>query len=132
MSNKSFDVNSYLEALEKPAVTVDGVDYLGRLLSLREWLPFEARFKTISGQTNPEEFFKLAEDFLYKVFPKPRLIWKKDIVPVILESPALVEIITRFLEIQATSTLPTSLKNKTSGTSQQENPSSNEAPSNAE
>jgi hypothetical protein len=117
MSNKSFDVSSYLEALERPAVTVDGVDYVGKILSLREWLPFEGRFKSITGETNPEEFFKLAESFLYKVFPKPRLIWKKDIVPVILESPALMEIVTRFLEIQATTLVPEKLRKKTSGQS---------------
>ena len=119
----AFDIDAYIESMERPAVVVDGKGYIGRILSLHEWLPFEQRFRTVGESADPMASLTLITEYLYKVFPKSKRPWHKDIVQVIVDSPALMEVVTHFLELQATALTPKNLNNLMNGTSPVVNPS---------
>ena len=98
-----FDADQWMSTLEKPIVVLNRKKYVGRILSIQQFLPFEAAFQELQDNQNTEKFTKLVTDYLYEVFP-PRKKWfffKEDIVPQILNHPALIPMVLHFFGLQS-------------------------------
>lgn len=77
-----FDADAYLEAIEKPSLTIGGRVYEGELLSLEEYLPFIKRLNKFAELNTEElkdpveiakleiEYESLRQDFFRAIFPK--------------------------------------------------------------
>lgn len=111
-----FNADAYLAAIDKPAVEINGVVHYGRILSVIQFQPFIERIQAIHNGTSQETFLNVAQAYLYALFPKPRLPWKLDIVPHLLNHPSLNALIESFLatQVAALNVRPDHLTNGTS------------------
>lgn len=46
MGKMAFNADAYLEAMESPTITIDGVEYVAKHLSFNDALRFQSRFDT--------------------------------------------------------------------------------------
>lgn len=109
-----FDADAYLASLTRPQVRIDNIEYTGRLLSIEEWLEYEALFDQISdaaaegdGRKSVAEMRGFAERYLRAVFPREDLPWYvrlagRDPVPKLLALPhaALTDLLGNFVVAQ--------------------------------
>jgi hypothetical protein len=64
-----FDADAYLETLQPPTIKIGGKEYVGRLLSIEEWLPFEPRLNKIAKQeADVDEIRDTIRDYCNLVF----------------------------------------------------------------
>ncbi len=103
----AFDADAYLEALEPPTIKVGGTTYVGKFLSIEEWLPFEDRFRKIDGDTEYPVIKRLMRDYCSQAFPVPwyqLLNFKKKIVGELvtdLPPKAMLQAMRDFFKAQA-------------------------------
>lgn len=94
----SFTINTEQSAVSKPEIILNGKSFKGELLSIEEFVALEPlRLKTVESNTMAD-LLAYARAFFYGVFPKK--LFRKDIVPIILKQPNLVEVLGLFLENQ--------------------------------
>lgn len=102
-----FNADEYLATLEHPTVVLNGKTYVGRILSINEYLPFAQRIESSANGTTSENTVEFARDYLMAVFPvKPVPFWRPDLreddpVPQLLNHPGLLPLIESFLSLQA-------------------------------
>lgn len=102
----AFDADALTVSLEAPALTIGGVRYEGRLLSIEEWLPFLDRVQAIqrTGKTEMADVVTLYRDYMRAVFPRSRFkFWAPDPVPILMRQPFTVvrQAFDRFFSLQA-------------------------------
>ncbi len=67
-----FDTPEYLEALEPPSVVLGSRTYVGRLLSIHQWMPLQPRVQAAAqGDVALQEIHNLALAYCRVAFPKP-------------------------------------------------------------
>lgn len=117
-----FDADAYLEALEKPTLTINGTTFTGRILSIVEWLPFEQRMEALSDDNNTDGYMAFARDYLRALFPyRMAFKWRGDPVAMTLNHPGLTTIVTDFLALQIRAVTGNNQTRKMSGTNSAEN-----------
>ena len=102
-----FDVDAYLEALDVPVVRINGRDIQGRLLSLREFMPYAGALQKLArGEANLDEAYGGIGAFCRQAFPKPwwrRLFFRPWVTEWLMALPpmGLVQATRDFLKAQA-------------------------------
>lgn len=74
-----FDSKQYLESLEPPVfIAPDGSRFIGRILSIDEWQPFEMRMQMAGrGELTGPQLFKLLRDITGAFFPRGWRFWSR-------------------------------------------------------
>lgn len=102
-----FDVDAYREALDVPAVRIDGRDIQGRLLSLQEFTPYAGALQRLAqGEATLDEAYGVIAAFCRQAFPKPwwrRILCRPWVTEWLMALPplGLVEATRDFLKAQA-------------------------------
>jgi hypothetical protein len=90
-----YDADSRLSQLDRPAIRLGGRLYVGRLLSLEEWEPFELRMEQLkeSTMTQPEVRRFLCE-YSDAVFARRYWwqVWQRSPTQRLMRSPTAVQV----------------------------------------
>lgn len=96
-----FDADAYLEAMQRPSVTIDGRVFVGRLLSFDEWSAFAGRFTPAASGVRGnaieqnQKFAALVRDVTTAILGTGRpwwAFWRPTIAQRIARLPAAAQI----------------------------------------
>lgn len=100
-----FDGDAYVRALDPPAIKLDGRVYMGRVLSIDEWVPLEPALRKIQGGAGTlADAYHVIGEFCRIAFKHPWwAFWRRPVYKKIMKLPpaALTEVTRDFLESQA-------------------------------
>ena len=95
----AFNADAVIESLGKPSVVIDGTTYIGKPISVMEWMTFLKRIDDIKQSVDHNALLEIYKDIIKKMFPSK---WYQINKPAskIINHPALLQIVQDFLVIQ--------------------------------